>query len=421
MPKLSHLFLFCSSLIVLSACGGGGGGESSNSNSNNTEIPTSTINGTISSAANMQFDSDLNDINTPFIDNSTFTKAQNLQNFVTLQGFVTKTPTRDFSSTNNDRSFDRYFLRTDVTDIFQVQLQAGQNIQLQVVNFEPMEETGAAFAGDIDLTLYNQTYDIVDSSALSTEFERVKAPTDGIYYIEAFAWAGASKYILKIIAISNFAKINYTKKYSVNKKKIIVLPSGSSIKRIFKFSNKKKFFKIGYFGSLYKSRGINLIRNLAKIDNENQYYLYGDFNRLNNFKFKNSTTNLHLQDYIPYKDIPDSLAEMDILLMPYISSITVAGDVGDITKFTSPLKLFDYLSMGKIIICSDIQVLKEVIKDKENAIFVKNYKNIFAWKSKIHKLKNQPQKQFIMSKNNYQLSLKYSLKERAKKILEVVG
>ena len=90
--------------------------------------------------------------------------------------------------------------------------------------------------------------------------------------------------------------------------------------------------------------------------------------------------------------------------MPYISSITVAGDVGDITKFTSPLKLFDYLSMGKIIICSDIQVLKEVIKDKENAIFVKNYKNIFAWKSKIHKLKNQPQKQFIMSKNNYQLS-----------------
>ena len=230
-----------------------------------------------------------------------------------------------------------------------------------------------------------------------------------------------SKHLKKIIAITRGVKDEYVKKKLINEKKIIVLPSGSSIKRIFKFSNKKKFFKIGYFGSLYKSRGINLIRNLAKIDNENQYYLYGDFNKLNNFKFKNSTTNLHLQDYIPYKDIPDSLAEMDILLMPYISSITVAGDVGDITKFTSPLKLFDYLSMGKIIICSDIQVLKEVIKDKENAIFVKNYKNIFAWKTKIHKLKNQPQKQFIMSKNNYQLSLKYSLKERAKKILEVVG
>lgn len=238
MPKLSHLFLFCSSLIVLSACGGGGGGESSNSNSNNTEIPTSTINGTISSAANMQFDSDLNDINTPFIDNSTFTKAQNLQNFVTLQGFVTKTPTRDFSSTNNDRSFDRYFLRTDVTDIFQVQLQAGQNIQLQVVNFESMEETGAAFAGDIDLTLYNQTYDIVDSSALSTEFERVKAPTDGIYYIEAFAWAGASKYILKILPATSqpddFSEPDHISSMNFEPNQLIVQYKNESI---FKASN----------------------------------------------------------------------------------------------------------------------------------------------------------------------------------------
>ena len=229
-----------------------------------------------------------------------------------------------------------------------------------------------------------------------------------------------SKYLKKIIAITNGVKEEYIKKNLINEKKIIVLPSGSSIKKIFKFSNNKDFFRIGYFGSLYKSRGLNLIKSLAKIDKENQYYLYGDFSKMNNFKYKNSTKNLHLQDYIPYKDIPNSLDKMDILLMPYVSSITVAGNVGDITKFTSPLKLFDYLSVGKIIICSDFQVLKEAIKDKENAIFVKNYKNIFSWKNEIHKLKNQPQKQFIMSKNNYQLSQKYSLKERAKKILKVV-
>ena len=103
--------------------------------------------------------------------------------------------------------------------------------------------------------------------------------------------------------------------------------------------------------------------------------------------------------------------------MPYVSSITVAGNVGDITKFTSPLKLFDYLSAGKIIICSDFKVLKEVIKEK-NAIFIKNYTNPYSWKSEIQKLKNQPNKQFIISKNNYKLSKKYSLISRAKKILE---
>ena len=61
--------------------------------------------------------------------------------------------------------------------------------------------------------------------------------------------------------------------------------------------------------------------------------------------------------------------------MPYTSSITVAGNVGDITKFTSPLKLFDYLSVGKIIMCSDFDVLKEAINEKRNAIFIKNFTN----------------------------------------------
>ena len=101
-----------------------------------------------------------------------------------------------------------------------------------------------------------------------------------------------------------------------------------------------------------------------------------------------------------YKEIPKNLSKMDILLMPYVSSITAAGDIGDITKFTSPLKLFDYLSAGKIIICSDFKVLKEPIKENKNAIFIKNYKNIFSWKNEIHKLKYQPYKQLIISKNN---------------------
>ena len=58
---------------------------------------------------------------------------------------------------------------------------------------------------------------------------------------------------------------------------------------------------------------------------------------------KKNEKNLYLNGYVPYKKISKILLDMDLLLMPYTSSITVAGDVGDITKYTSPLKLFDYL------------------------------------------------------------------------------
>ena len=91
-----------------------------------------------------------------------------------------------------------------------------------------------------------------------------------------------------------------------------------------------------------------------------------------------------------------------------------------ISKFTSPLKLFDYLSVGRAIICSNFKVLKEVIKPNKNAIFIKNYKNVFSWIHEINKISYSNQKQFIMSKNNYKLGKKYSLKNRAKKIIESI-
>ncbi len=229
-----------------------------------------------------------------------------------------------------------------------------------------------------------------------------------------------SKYLVKLIAITNYAKIDYTSKYSIKSSKIIVIPSGSSIKENFKYKINKKKLNIGYFGSLYKSRGLDLIIKLALIDPKNNYYIYGNKKQVKLSVSKKIEKNLYLNDYVPYKKISKILLNMDLLLMPYTSSITVAGDVGDITKYTSPLKLFDYLSAGRPIMCSNFEVLREVITDNKNAIFVENYQNAFAWKKEITKLINKPEKMKIISKNNYKLSKKYSHSVRALKILNTV-
>ena len=118
--------------------------------------------------------------------------------------------------------------------------------------------------------------------------------------------------------------------------------------------------------------------------------------------------------------MPKILSNMDLLLMPYTSKITAAGNFGDITKFTSPLKLFDYLSVGKVILCSDYPVLKEILK-KYKRNFFKNYKNVYAWKLEIEKLFYQKEKTFIISKNNYKYAKKFSLIKRADKILKLIN
>lgn len=241
-----------------------------------------------------------------------------------------------------------------------------------------------------------------------------------VKYLVKFTKFLNSNYVKKIITITNGVKHEYVSKGYTDQKKILLLPSGSSLKNIFKFNLKKKKFKIGYFGSLYKSRGIDLIFKLAKIDKDNDYFLYGDLNQISKSKIQNHSKNLIINDHIPYNKIPNVLAKMDILLIPYVSSITVSGDVGDITKYTSPLKLFDYLCVGKIIVCSEYDVLKEIIKNNKNAIFIKNYKNPYSWKNELSKLKNQKSKQFIISKNNYLLGKDYSLKKRAQLILNSI-
>ena len=102
------------------------------------------------------------------------------------------------------------------------------------------------------------------------------------------------------------------------------------------------------------------------------------------------------------------MKKMDILILPYTDKITVAGDVGNMFDFTSPLKMFDYLAVGKIIISSDIKVLNEILKDKYNCFFVKNYLNNYAWSSKFHQVLSNTIKNYIVTSNAFKNSKKFT-------------
>ena len=228
------------------------------------------------------------------------------------------------------------------------------------------------------------------------------------------------KSLLRLVAITNNVKSYYQKKFLINASKIIVAPSGTSIENKFfnNISKNKKRLNIGYFGSLYKSRGVDLILKLSRMDRENKYFIFGNLKNYKNIKNKYHQHNLNLNDYLPYKSVPKNISKMDVLLMPYQEKIVAAGNIGNIIDFTSPLKLFDYIACGKIIISSQVKVLEEILKEKKNVIFIKNFNNVYAWKNEIQKIKFLNDKRFIISQNNFKLSKNYKLKERAQRILD---
>ena len=226
-----------------------------------------------------------------------------------------------------------------------------------------------------------------------------------------------SKYLIRFIAITKGAKKYYTRYLDKNDNRIFILPSGSSLNKSISIKkNKKKKFDIGLFGSIFKW-DLNLVFKLIDIDSKNNYHIYGDKNN-RFFKVHNNKHNLKFKGYIEYRKIRHELSKMDILLMPYAKNIATGGNLGDITDFTSPLKMFDYLTAGKVIVSSDLPILREILVNNKNVIYVKNFLNANAWKLELIKIFNSQSKQIIISNNNIKLSDNFSLKRRAQKFLE---
>ena len=207
-------------------------------------------------------------------------------------------------------------------------------------------------------------------------------------------------------------------KYLYDRKNFIILPDATGIQNHNIKIIKRRRLKIGYFGSINKSRGINLIADLARLDNQNDYFIYGGTKEeIKILKQEIRSKNITLKSQVPYALVKKEILKMDVLLMPYTKKATTFGDFGNIIKFMSPMKMFDYLGASKIILSADIPVLREVLISNYNSILVKNYMNVNSWKIIIDKIRFNPNKFLNIRKNALKTAIKNNWNIRAKKML----
>lgn len=181
--------------LLATACGGGGGGSNAPSSMpapepapqptpEPTPEPTPPelfdIAGTITASDSQAVDSDTNDPITVAISNNTIASAQPIPNPITLGGFINEPGTG---------AEGRSQIEGDIDDFFRLDLLAGQRVTMLVADFEQ---------ADADLYLYDQRGSIVAFSIETGEVETVVIPADGTYLVNAFAFAGATNYMLAI-------------------------------------------------------------------------------------------------------------------------------------------------------------------------------------------------------------------------------
>jgi len=131
-------------------------------------------------------------------------------------------------------------------------------------------------------------------------------------------------------------------------------------------------FTVGYTGHLYSGRGAELILELARQLPQVNFLLAGgesdSVQRWREAVRQRQLANLTLTGFIPNAEIPRYQAACEMLLMPYQKQVA-ASSGGDIGRYLSPMKVFEYLACGRVILASDLPVLREIL-NPENAILL---------------------------------------------------
>ena len=218
-----------------------------------------------------------------------------------------------------------------------------------------------------------------------------------------------SKYIIKIILISK--ALNNI--YKIKKNRVLILHDGVDIKN---FLFKKPNIKIKnatYVGSFYKGRGIDLITNLANKFTKINFHLYGQEKNHKKLRLKN----IKIFNHIDYQKVPKILSKADLLLMPYENKVFIRHKSINTADYCSPLKMFDYLASGRIILSSKLAGICEVLKHNNNAIVINKY-DPQTWIDEINNLLNNKYNLKKIRINSIKTAKKYQWKMRAEKILK---
>lgn len=244
------------------------------------------------------------------------------------------------------------------------------------------------------------------------------------YFKRRFKKAAKSSSFLKLVTISENLK-NYWLTEGIPPEKVLAYHDGFpeskyenpvSISKARKLLNIKSEDKIAiYTGKL--SYGIdNIIFKLAKVLKEVTFLVVGGpSGKAHELKKKaknEKLTNINVIGPVAYKQIPLYQYSADILLglwskkMSYIDSI-------------SPLKLFEYMAAGRIIVAHGFPTIKEVLCDEQNALLA----NPDSFDNLVYKVKKASEINYpsLLAENAHKEAFdKYSWNQRAKKIIESI-
>lgn len=125
--------------------------------------------------------------------------------------------------------------------------------------------------------------------------------------------------------------------------------------------------RVGYIGSGYQGKGADFVARLAQYRPDVDFEVVGPTEAEMLPDGSSVPGNLTIVARVPAAQVADRLQTYDVLVAPYARAVTSAGGQ-EISRWMSPLKIFEYMAAARPMIASDLPVLREVLHDGYNGL-----------------------------------------------------
>jgi len=179
--------------------------------------------------------------------------------------------------------------------------------------------------------------------------------------------------------------------------------------------------RIGYVGSLSPGKGLELILRLAPLLPECRFEVIGGAPEEVEHWRARAPANLALLGFMPPEEARARLAGFDALLAPYQDHVPVGRGGVDVARWMSPLKVFEYMAAGRAIVASDLPVLREFLRDGENALLAPA-SDEHAWAQRVRALQADPAgRASLGARARAEFLASYTWDQRARLVLGLGG
>lgn len=231
----------------------------------------------------------------------------------------------------------------------------------------------------------------------------------------------------RLVTISEALRQDYLQCFpGLNPNQVIVahdgadLPSADTMVRIgeMNWPGRPGAIQVGYVGHLYPGKGMEIIARLPGELPDIDFHVIGGFDEdVEYWRTQVNCPNIHFHGFVEPSLLPSYYRHLDIVLAPLQYRVSLKGGRGDISRWTSPLKIFEYMSYGKAIVVSDLPVLAEVMRNEQNCLVVPADQPE-AWVRAIRRLADNVDERSKLGKQaRYDLETQYTWKRRAERVL----